>query len=234
LFGLWSHDDIIERCLGSLRAHADALDREQAVRGLDACCEVDLHAILARAADLRVWREQGYPSDILNDTSLALPRDRRRCDLVLGPPNALALEDPLDRARDAAEQADSLFAASLPDLQTPTTTLCPEDAYWLEVKLTGQWVLGEGEARPNPAYAADLGSAGSDLPKLAGDPRIHACGLLLILFSADEATARHDLALAAHRWLDLGYPVRSPMIRSFPIQDRIGNARCTLCLTPPR
>ncbi|HVU63525.1 MAG TPA: hypothetical protein VHC70_06090, partial [Phycisphaerales bacterium] len=72
----------------------------------------------------------------------------------------------------------------------------------------------------------------ADLKKLSEDHRIAHAAVALIVFTADESTARHDLAILAHRCLDKHIPLTlaGPILRTFPISDRIGNARCTVCL----
>jgi hypothetical protein len=58
-------------------------------------------------------------------------------------------------------------------------------------------------------------------------------GALLVLFTQDEATAKHDLPVAMHRVLDKGFSLRNPIIESFAITDRVGNGCCTLALVQP-
>jgi hypothetical protein len=68
--------------------------------------------------------------------------------------------------------------------------------------------------------------------KLEWDGAVHYAGCLVVLFTADEATARHDLAVVMHKCLDRELPVQSPVVRSFPIPDLIGNSVCSACLIP--
>lgn len=170
------------------------------------------------------------------------PRDRMRCDLVLTPSPGLKLGDPLALVKSARtrrkQAAGTLFAAieaAEPPPAAPTDTCPPEDAYWLEVKLIGQFTYSAGIAGPNATYASELlrGPA-ADLKKLSADGRIVHAASLILLFTHDRATAEHDLAQTMHRCLDRNLPIGSPISRSIPIADRIGNQVLTLCLVPLR
>lgn len=231
MFGFWSLPDIADAAADALHARAAALDREQAIRGLDALGEADLHPILASALasqGIHTLREWPYPSPA---RPRPLPRDRERCDLVLTPRDAPPPLDPIAQAIRDEALAASLFAELAPE--TPPTT-SPEDLFWLEVKLVGQYVIVDGAARANASYASELVAAGRDLDKLSRDPRILCAGLLLVLFTRDEATAAHDLDAAAHRWLDRAWPAHAGERRGFAIADRIANAWCAIALMPTR
>ncbi len=170
------------------------------------------------------------------------PRDRMRCDLVLTPEPGLTLGDPLalvksTRAR-KKQAAGTLFAAveAAEPPPTPSEGCCPpEDAFWLEVKVVGQFTYSAGIAGPNRSYASELtrGPA-ADIKKLSSDGRIGHAASLILLFTRDEATAEHDLAQAMHRCLDRELPIGSPVRRSVPMVDRIGNGVLTACLVPVR
>lgn len=170
------------------------------------------------------------------------PRDRMRCDLVLTPSPGLKLGDPLTLEKSARtrrkQAADTLFAAieaAEPPPTLPADTCPPEDAYWLEIKLIGQFTYSAGIAGPNATYASELlrGPA-ADLKKLSADGRIVHAASLILLFTHDLPTAEHDLAQTLHRCLDRNLPIGSPISRSIPIADRIGNQFLTLCLVPLR
>lgn len=241
---------ILSSIADGLEAREKSLTREQAVRGIDALEEVELHPILARslrAAGFGVLREQPYPSEWKAKRTRAgrenLPehRDRQRCDLVLTPQRDQKLGDELGEERAARElrrrTAGTLFEAHAAAATAPAETgrIPPEDAYWLEVKLVRQFDLSAGNAGPNRSYASELvRHTRTDLAKLAGDERVHACGLALVLFTADDATAAHDLGVLMHKCLDKDLPVGSPLSQRVPIAERMGNGSCTVSLIPLR
>lgn len=228
MFGGWSIGGLLEACAAGVRGLADSLDLEQSVRGVDAMREIDLHVPLAqglRDEGFAVYTEFPYPSIANPDP---LPRDRERCDLVIAQPGSPPPLDPVVEARERRQASDSLFAGHL----VPSTGTPSEDLFWLEVKCVGQFEVVEGAARASPAYASSLVAAGSDLRKLAQDPRIRFGGLLVVLFAQDASIAEHDLDAALHRWLDRRYPMRAGERCGFPISDRIGNAWCSMSLTP--
>jgi hypothetical protein len=213
-------DEIADLAADALRGRAEELDAERAVHGLDALPEIDLHPILAGAlegAGYAVHREQLYPAQ----STRRRRSERERCDLVLTRGEGELL-DPRDGARQA--DAASLFTQR---------AVAPDDACWIEVKSVGQFTYEAGVPQPNRTYSSELvaGPIG-DLAKLARDPFIATGAVLVVLFTADEPVARHDLGVLMHRCLDKELPVGSPMIRSFPITDRIGNARCSVALIP--
>ncbi|MEM8757990.1 MAG: hypothetical protein AAGF47_09435 [Planctomycetota bacterium] len=226
---MWSIDELADTAAQAIeRADRDAA-QEHAVRGIDSLDETALHPILADGfsrAGLGVATERHYPSPPKRRPKTS---ERERCDLVLLPSPELALVDPSARADERDDIAGSLFASATPaDLE-------PEDACWIEVKATGQFAARDGVPQPNARYTTELVRApAADIRKLARDPRLAHAAVLIVLFAADEPTARHDLAVAAHRWLDADLPVRSPVIRCVPIDDRIGNAAAAICLAPVR
>jgi hypothetical protein len=88
----WSWSALAEALAAGLARAADAIELEQAVRGLDSCGELDLHPVLQAAlrdAGYGVFPEQRFPRD----------RDRRkrsagsRCDLVVTPDAGTPLDD---------------------------------------------------------------------------------------------------------------------------------------------
>ncbi len=205
--------DIADAIEAGLRAEEERLAREQAVHGLDALEELELHPILGealRAGGYVVLPEQHYP----------LPQRRRtdtegeRCDLVM------THEDvPLQ----TLERAPTLF--------DPPRLVPQDEAFWLEVKVVAQHTI-EG---PNSRYASQLLSeVRQDVNKLSRNPGILHAGLLVVLFTTDEATAEHDLAVWLDRCLQKGLPVGSPCLRRVAILDRLGNACCTVGLFPVR
>lgn len=181
-----------------------------------------------------------FPESPAPSSEARLPehRDRMRCDLVLTTSPGQQLSDALldekqDRKR-KAEARGTLFelaaAAPAPPALSPNA-LRPEDAFWLEVKSVAQFDLSSGVPGFARAYSSSLvKSLTGDLFKLAEDPRIERGGVLLVLFTLDQATADHDLPLAIHKCLDKDLPIASPEIRRLTITDRLGNGLCTLCL----
>ena len=245
---MWSFDLIADSAADALRARDAALREEHAVYGLDAQNELHFHPLIAAglsAAGFGVLREQPFPhewhrklrADKKNTTvALPLPRDRQRCDLVLTPEPDQTLDDSLktekQRREDVARHEGSLFAL-LPtsDLPLPTSAIPPEAAFYLELKLCGQYTNTSGVPGPNRTYTSDLTRAPlADLKKLAEDHRIMHAGAMLIVFTDGEQVARHDIGVLTHRILDRDWPISSPTLRSFPIPDRMGNNTCTICL----
>ncbi|CAN5802597.1 hypothetical protein BH11PLA1_BH11PLA1_13790 [soil metagenome] len=187
---------------------------------------------------------------------------RQRCDLVLTPGPGQTIADPLAVLRVIekirAEASGTLFepitlmsanGGNVGVLAKETAPLPQRggtagvgavkevgagDAYWLEVKAVGQFTYTDAFPGPNRTYTAELtrGIPG-DLRKLLSDERVERGGVLLVHFTADEGTARHDLAVVIHRCLDKGIQVRSPASAAFPIATRIGNAFCTLSVLEP-
>ena len=210
----WNVTDIVESVVAGLKAAAAAFDSEQAVYSIDSYNELQLHPIIQQAlrdAGFGVHTEQPYPADRYGRGKKS---DAKRCDIVLSAPDQ-PLIDPQAEA--------TLFGDS--------DALPMEAAYWLEVKTVSQYTT-EG---PFPRYASELLSPGAqDIRQLSKDPMIFHAGLLLVLFTADEATARHDLAVWEARCLRRGYPVASPLIRGFDINDRMGNGYALVALIAVR
>ncbi|MFA6044298.1 MAG: hypothetical protein WC718_04890 [Phycisphaerales bacterium] len=226
---IWSASDVLAGAGAGLSREAAALEREQAVRGLDALSEVQLHPLLAaglRDAGLGVLREQPYPGIVKGPLKRS---ERSRCDLVLLPRAGLKLRDPVDELVAADATAGTLFAGL--HEPPPPDTLSSRDAYWLEVKSVGQHTYTGGVPGPNSSYSGEITRAyADDLAKLAQEAHIVRGGLMVILFTADAATASHDLGIALARAMDKGLPLRSPDTTQFEIADRIGNRWCTVSL----
>ncbi len=267
---MWSHDDILDAAAQALRGAEARLSAEQAVDGLDALEEVELHALLAAGLapgplsdpfqgrpappTWGVLREQPYPGDRTASTPppadpgatgddenapLARESDRQRCDIVLTPAPGLGLADPVKRDKRARAERRKLAGTLFESLAVQENaepapdpaSIPPEEAFWLEIKLVGQFCYEAGIPGPNRTYASQLvRGAAADLAKLAKDPHIHHAALLIILFTETEEIARHDLVQAMHRCLDRGVAASTPLTASFPITDRIGNRVCTLAL----
>lgn len=238
---VWSTQHVLDLCARALKAREDLLRREQAVYGLDALDEINVHEILAAsiASDgMGVLREQPFPG---KPGSRAKRTARERCDLVLTHEPGLVLRDPVAATLERDALVGSLFeSAALP----PTPGVDPAEAFWLEIKAVGQFCFRAGVPTANSAYSSEITAAiRDDLLKLSAEIERRAAddehppmsgmthaGLLLVLFTADEATATHDSVAAMHRAIDLGARLREHASSAFPILDRIGNACCSLTL----
>jgi hypothetical protein len=58
--------------------------------------------------------------------------------------------------------------------------------------------------------------------------------VLVVVFNELEVAGPHDLAMSVREMIDRDLPVGMPEIEQLPIQDRGGNAWCTLGLIPVR
>lgn len=201
----WSCADIADAIDAGLRARREADDLEQVVYGFDHLDELGLHPLLhdaLRHAGYGVWPEQRYPADITKRRR----SEGKRCDMVLTP-DGLPLRE--------REVKETLF---------DTPEACDmENAYWLEVKTVAQFET----TGPFSRYSAELLSpVAADVKKLWGDGLIYHAGLVLVLFTAEQRIAEHDIAAWHKRCMDKGYPVASPAMRGFALNDRIGNGWC--------
>lgn len=207
----WSWHDLADALAAGLERASAAAELEQAVRGLDANKELELHPLLhaaLREAGYGVHPEQRFP----RERGKRRRSEGARCDIVVTP-------DGLPLADEAAQLG--LFA--------PTRTVALCDAMWIEVKAVAQF----RELAANRAYAQALQRpVWKDVEKLASDPQISHAVVLLILFTADAAVAEHDLGVWAGRASALGLPLWPRISRSLAIGDRIGNRVCTLALFP--
>lgn len=207
----WCWDDLADALAAGLARDAADIELEQAVRGLDACDELELHPRLhaaLRAAGFGVAPEVRFPRD--------RPRRRRtegaRCDMVVTP-----------GGRPLAEPGAQL------GLFAPAGAVDLGDAAWLEVKVVAQF----HERGPNRAYASALQHpVWKDVGKLAGDPQIRHAAVLLVLFTADADVAAHDLGVWSARARLRGLALEPALLRSVAIGDRLGNRCCTVALFP--
>lgn len=227
---------LVDIALAALREKALNLDAENAVHGLDAHEELWFHPLLAdgfAAAGLGVAREALYPGNVEALARLRARRaQRERCDLVLLPRAGARLLDPVARSIERDDIGTTLFAPVAEHLPPEPSGVAPADAYWMEVKVVGQFCFTDGWSGPNRAYAAELTGAIADVAKIGRDPHIRRGGLLLVLFTADQRTADHDIDVALTRASERGVRSRAPARARTPITDRIGNALCTLVLVP--
>jgi hypothetical protein len=192
---------------------ARAVELEQAVRGIDSLDELALHKVLAAGLLQKGWGvfpEERYPAD----------RGRRRrseglrCDLVL--------------TRDGRPLLDE--RAQL-ELFRPVAACPLGEALWVEVKTVAQF----GESGGNRAYASALQRpVWRDVAKLAAADTIRQAVVLLVLYTADDATADHDLGVWTELGRARGLPIGAPSLRRLTIGDRLGNQRCTAALFPLR
>ncbi len=231
---MWCIDQIADLMAESVRLENLRRRAEDAVTGIDALDETQIHPLLAaHFADsgLGVLRERAFPTP-----KRARPRDseRERCDLVLTHDPSGILVDPVEVDRRQHELEGTLFEPFAQRAAALVGTL-PEDALWIELKVCGQYEFVSGVPCPNTAYTTGvIRGPAVDIRKLARERAIRFAASALILFAQDEPTARHDLQIAAHKWLDQSLPIREPIVRTVPIDDRIGNTVAAICLTPVR
>ncbi|MEX0775911.1 MAG: hypothetical protein WD042_09390 [Phycisphaeraceae bacterium] len=206
----WNNADIADAVEAGLKRRAAADDLEHAVYGFDALDELGLHPLIHQAlrdAGWGVWPEQRYPCD----RERTKKSHGKRCDVVLTPSPDLPLRDP--------DLRGTLFDSR------PATD--PEEAYWLEIKSVAQFE----RTGPFRRYSAEmLAPVAEDIRKIWNDNLLRHGGLLLLLFTIDQALAEHDVLAWHTRCMDRGYPVSAPALRGFAINDRIGNGWCTMAL----
>lgn len=207
---MWSPADIVDAAAAGLARAAQAMDLEDAVRGLDDLPERQVQETLASAFAEAGWivaREVRYPS--------SRPRSKAagaRCDLVL--------------THDAALQPDA--EASLFD---PVDPAPPESACWIEVKVAAAMDVEGASA----AYARTLShTAIADAAVLASEAQLHHALLLMVLFGRDESTLRQDV----RTWVDeariAGVQAETPRVRTFALRERRGNATAAVVGVPIR
>ncbi|MBB6430798.1 hypothetical protein [Algisphaera agarilytica] len=201
----WSVPDLADVVEAGLRAQSADDDAEQSVYGFDARDELGLHPVVQQAftrVGFGVWPEQRYPGHWHKKSKA----EGLRCDVVLTP-DGLPLRDP--------DVKGTLFGGQ------PATDA--DQAYWLEIKTVAQFET----SGPFRRYSSELlQPVTKDVKKIWSDGVIRFGGLLLILFTANQEVAEHDLAAWHTRCIDKGYPVGPPAVRGFPITDRIGNGWC--------
>lgn len=237
---------MIEVIADALRAREAALREEQAVYGMDALDETEIHPVIAGGIAEAGWgvlREQAYPTQWKrkrkDEGGLPLPRDRERCDLVMTPLNGQLLRDSLLEAKTAKlardEAAGTLFEPLSQPKPLSQSGVSPDEAYWLELKIVAQYSVECGVPGPNSAYGSQLTRfVAADIGKLSNDRTIIHGGLALVLFTHDERTALHDSSILINRLVERGLRIGLPLTRSLPIADRIGNAVCSVVLVPLR
>lgn len=235
----WELEHLVKVAADAIAATATAIDAEQAVRGVDALDEVDLHPILAEGfarAGFGVWREWPYPIQALLKGHKTKQSDRDRCDVVLTPGPGVRPRDPVaeERAR-AAAAAATLFAGFVGEAQDEAAAAgcAAADCCWIEVKSVGQFVYRHGVPGPNSAYSSELTAAfATDLRKLGGERGIQHGVVLGVLFAATDEVLGHDVPIALHRCLDRGLSFGTPRREGFAIADRAGNRWCEVWGVP--
>ncbi len=256
----WDAAELAGAACDALAAEDARLRAEQSVYGVDALGETALHAVLARGLGLGlarggapgevpgaelgnghgwgVLREVRYPSLPAGAGRTPAERARERCDLVLTPGPGQVIADPVATRRVVEAGAGTLFGAVAQEMAArarPANAIEPEEAAWIEVKAIGQVAFRDGVPTPNTAYAAELTRGPlADAVKLAAEPRAGWRACLVVLFTADEAAARHDLAMLAHRLLDFGTPIGTPGVRVGAIEDRVGQGAVGVAVVPVR
>lgn len=210
---MWDLHYILDSVADALREEATRLDLEQSHLGIDALDELAIHPLLhqeLRGAGYGVHPEQRYPGDAAKPNRT----EGDRCDIVLTQDPAETIQDPL--------LAGTLFEGAGVD---------PGEALWIEVKVVGQFTITDGTVRSNPTYSSQLLQlVPKDIRKLARDPLITHAAALVVLFTCDEATARHDLQLWTDRAISKSVPCSMSITRSLSITDHIGNGTCTIAL----
>lgn len=228
---MWQGFDAAMVIGAGLERRQRELAAEQAVRGLDAMKELDLHGLIAEAcagAGFGVLREVVYPTAGEATRNSA----RARCDLVLTPLSGQSLIDELATKREAAARVGTLFeqaASEQAARSSDDSCVSAAECLWVEIKCVAQIAYTHGVPTPNRGYGSELVQAlRTDLDKLAADPAILEGVVVLVLFTQEERTARNDLVVAANRCLDHASAIASMSSRSFAITDRAGNACCTV------
>jgi len=197
--------DLADQVTAALAELEAGLRLEQAPHGLDEWQERAVQRALAAglARHHEVACEVHYPSSAGRKLS-----HRQRCDVVLSA-----------RGRPLAGAQPSLFDE------------CPaEQALWLELKVARQRRPdGRGDARYGAQWRRNLIA---DLHKMAAEPLIHDAALVLIAFTADQASFARDLdgfeSLMVRNDVVAGFR----QVRSLPIVERIGHRLCGVALWP--
>ena len=191
-------------------AREDELRLEQAVYGLDAMSELELHELLSTGlgAWYEVAREVHYPSSAGRKLS-----HRSRCDMVLSP-----LGRPLRLDREGA------------DLFTSVNVTPPGDALWVEVKVA--WQFREGGVR-HVGYGGQWRDAViADLRKMEDETLIMEAALLMVVFNESKEILEKDLDLFETVMAQKEVLAGFRQTRSVSILERIGHRMCTVAVWP--
>jgi hypothetical protein len=219
----WTAGALVEATAEGLAQEAAARDAAQETMGVDSLLELALHPPVAAGlskAGYGVWPEQRYPVDRRDSR-----RNRgRRCDMVLTPGGR-----PLSRLEGLNGHARLPFPQQTHLCREDASVVSLAEAFWLEIKSVAQHDAGG----PAADYCSGLFTEwAADVRKISSDPGLVYAGLLLIAFTADAATARHDRDLWRLCCLKDDLPLLSPATAGFTISDRLGNSHCSLALFP--
>ena len=215
----WGAPGLVGAIASGLADEAAARDEAQESLGLDSLAELKLHPLVATAlrhTGFGIWPEQRYPADRRESRR----NHGRRCDLVLTPGGR-----PL--AGSVGRHGHPRLPFPQGDTCLPPVPLC--DAFWLEIKTVAQHAAGG----PGTGYGSGLlTESTADVHKISSDPGLVYAALLVISFTSDATTARHDLDVWRLRCLENDMSLFSPATAGFPIGDRLGNSHCSLALFP--
>ena len=232
---MWSFDEIVHVIQQHLLTVDAELQAEGAVYGLDSLIETQLHPHILQSftgSHHSAVGEAYFPS---TDRTLPVNSARDRADCVVLPEGKNALYDPVDAHKQLAKASGTLFeaVAELPEIKDNECD--PGEALWIEIKLVPQFRYVDGVPHPNSRYAHELLTwSREDVIKLAGDPQIRHAGMLLVVFNEEEQAGPHDVGMTVRELINQDLPVGVPAIAQLPIEDRCGNAWCTLGLIPVR
>ncbi|HLO40111.1 MAG TPA: hypothetical protein VK176_03745 [Phycisphaerales bacterium] len=230
---LWIEREILGWCVEALGAASAAIELEQAPKGIDSKDEKWMQGELADALASRVVvvRERVFPHMRRAGARLS---QREKCDLVLLPEGCTRLEEDRQIKATSAGVPDQAGLFTQTPLEAPQERVAgAQDAFWLEVKVLGQFEYRRGVPTPNRQYSTQLVKAVcDDLQKLVDDPLVMHGGVLVVVFCADEHVAAHDMGIALNRGVDRGLTPTGAVHGGFAIPDRIGNRWCSVWLMP--
>ncbi len=206
----WDFSTLADHLAEGIQQAESELRLEQAICGIDAKEELQLHALLGERLKphYEVAGEVHYPSSKGNKLT-----HRQRCDLVLTPKGR-----PL--------RLDS----TPPSLFDPPDQCTPSEALWLEVKAAYQF--REGNVRHTGYTSQWTTNVVNDLRKMEAEPLIREAGLLLIVFNESAQILEKDLDLFESVLAQKEVLAGFRKVRSIPILDRIGHRLCTVALWP--
>ncbi|MDB5297322.1 MAG: hypothetical protein JWO31_3305 [Phycisphaerales bacterium] len=207
---LWNYATVADHLAEVIAAAEADLRLEQAVYGLDAKDERQVHALLAAglAGRYDVAREVHYPSSKGRKLT-----HRQRCDLVLTPKGRPLKLD-----------------TKPPGLFDPPDMADPGEGLWLEVKAAHQY--REGNVHHTGYGPQWRNGVVKDLEKMAAEPLIREAGLLLVVFNASQAVLDKDLQLFEDVLVKKEVLAGFRQVRSVAITERIGHRLCTVAVWP--
>jgi len=207
----WDLHELAGRLGQTLQDAENAYRIEQAVFGLDALDDLELHQLFVRGLSptCSAQREVSTPA-----TSAKRRNLRVRADLVLTPAGR------------------PLRTSDEPDLFTPADACPPEEALWLNLRVIRQFPpLSNPTSTHGAAFRAALAV---DHSKLIADARITDSALAVVVFSDTQETLGGfvqaidaDLALAGLTPAD---SAARRHVRSVSITDRLGHRLASVAL----